>query len=270
MAIKFIDKDHQYISTDKDDIQWKSVTGVVSSLHEKFNPELQAPKSSKNKKSPYYGIPPDEICAKWNNESSISSELGSWYHNKKELNLIEQGHITRDNGSKTVPVIKSIIIDGIKYAPEQKLKEGIYPEHLMYLKSAGICGQSDLVEVVDNIVDITDYKTNKDLKTEAYVSWDGSRKMMLEPVSHLQDSHLVQYGLQLSLYMYMIIKHNPLFKPGRMTISHVVFAEISRDKFNTRTLRRTDNGDPIIAKWVTYEVPYYKQEVINIINYLSK
>jgi hypothetical protein len=49
-----------------------------------------------------------------------------------------------------VPIFKpSGETNGIRIAPSQKLDPGIYPEHMVYLKSAGICGQSDLVEVVN-------------------------------------------------------------------------------------------------------------------------
>jgi hypothetical protein len=266
MAIKFIENGHQYLSIDTDEIKWKSVTGIISKFKEPFNAKEQSVKSSANKKSPWYGIPPDEICQRWLKEGSDSTFLGSWYHNQRETDLTEFETIER-RGIQ-VPIVKPIITDGIKYAPDQKLKNGVYPEHMMYLKSGGICGQSDRVEVINGIVDISDYKTNKDLKLEPYVSWDGKMKKMLDPISHLGDCDIVHYGLQLSMYMYMIIKHNPLFKPGKLTIEHIVFEEESRDKFNSRILRRDEQGNPIVKEVVPYEVPYYKTEIINIINYL--
>ncbi len=47
----------------------------------------------------------------------------------------------------------------VKFAPDQTIAEGIYPEHLVYLKSASICGQADRVEIVGDRIDIHDYKT---------------------------------------------------------------------------------------------------------------
>lgn len=266
MAIKFYEDGHRYLSIDTDEIQWKSVTGVVSKFKEPFDAKLRSAKSSKNKKSPWYGIPPEEICQRWTKEGTDSTFLGSWYHNQRESDIIELTSIQRRGVD--VPIIKPVFIDGIKHAPDQKLTNGVYPEHMMYLKSAGICGQSDRVEIINNIVDISDYKTNKDMKIEPYVLWDGTIKKMLHPVAHLGDCDLVHYGLQLSLYMYMIIKHNPSFKPGTLTIEHVVFEEKSRDKFNSRTLKRDAQGNPIVKEVVPYVVPYYKEEVINIIHYL--
>lgn len=268
MAIKFIEKGHQYISTDTDEIKWKSITGIISALKEPFDSKIRSEKSSKNKKSPWYGIPPEEICKRWNKESSDSTFLGHWYHNQRESDILEFETIERRE--VIVPIIKPIIIEGIKHAPDQKLTDGVYPEHMMYLKSAGICGQSDRVEIVNGVVDISDYKSNKDINLEPYVSWDGKRKKMLNPISHLDDCHIVHYALQLSFYMYMIIKHNHSFKPGNLTIEHVIFEEESRDKFNSRTLKKDNNGNPIVKEIITHRVPYYKIEVINIIKYLSR
>jgi hypothetical protein len=56
-----------------------------------------------------------------------------WHNNTCYLNLLELRMV-------------------LKIAPNQKLDPGVYPEHMVYLKSAGICGQSDLVEVVNGKV----------------------------------------------------------------------------------------------------------------------
>ena len=58
---------------------------------------------------------------------------------------------------------------------------------MVYLKSAGICGQSDLVEVVNGHVNIIDYKTNKEIKMESFKNWEGISEKMLHPVSNLED-----------------------------------------------------------------------------------
>ena len=53
----------------------------------------------------------------------------------------------------------------MKKAPDQKLADGIYPEHMTYLKSASLCGQADRIEVINGKVNIYDYKTNKEIYT---------------------------------------------------------------------------------------------------------
>jgi len=73
--------------------------------------------------------------------------------------------------------------------------------------------------------------------------------------------------LQLSLYLYMILKHNPRLSPGKLTIHHIIFEEAGRDKFDNPITACDTNGDPIVLDVVQYDLPYLKQEVITLINY---
>ena len=95
------------------------------------------------------------------------NKLGNFYHNQREADMLDFKTIER-NGIE-VPIIKPIIDDnGIKVSPNQKLENGLYPEHLVYLKSVGLCGQADVVEVVDGVININDYKTNKEIKEKGF------------------------------------------------------------------------------------------------------
>jgi hypothetical protein len=211
---------------------------------------------------------PEEIEDAWKAESKRATDLGTYYHNQREADLCGLQHIGREGIN--VPVyIPNVNIDGTKIAPSQKLTEGIYPEHMMYLKSVGICGQSDLVEVVNGKVNITDYKTNKEIKTEGFTDWNGITQKLLPPVSHLDDCNLMHYALQLSMYMYIIIKHNPRLSAGKLLIHHIVFEEAGRDKFDNPISALDNQGNPIVKNIVPYELPYLKQEIITLINWLK-
>lgn len=265
MAIIFKAEKHEYVSLGDENIPWTSVTSFISKFKQPFDADTIAVKSSKNKKSKWYGMTPEEIKAAWKSESNRATDLGTWYHAQREADIC--GLSTIERQGVEVPIFQPIEKDGVKYAPDQKLKEGVYPEHMVYLKSAGICGQSDLVEVVKGMVNITDYKTNKEIKTEGYVNWEGKRQMMNPPVSHLDDCHLMHYALQLSLYMFIILKHNPRLSPGALNIHHIIFEEAGRDKFDNPITALDANGDPIVKDIVVYELPYLKQEAITLINY---
>lgn len=210
---------------------------------------------------------PEEIREAWKSEAKRATDLGTWYHNCRESDICSFENMER-HGSQ-IPVFKPIEIEGIKYSPNQKLTDGVYPEHMVYLKSAGLCGQSDLVEVVDGKVHITDYKTNKEIKTEGYTNWEGITQKMLPPVSHLDDCNLMHYTLQLSLYMYIILKHNPKLEFGSLTIHHIMFEEAGRDKFDNPITALDSNGDPIVKDIVPYELPYLKKEVISMLHWLE-
>jgi hypothetical protein len=268
MAIVFKPETHTYISIDpNENITWTSVTGIISKYKKPFDADTIAAKSVKNKKSKWYGMTEEDVKEAWKNESQKAVNLGTWYHNQRELaytscDTIEQEGIT-------IPIFKPIESDGIKKAPNQKLQEGIYPEHMVYLKSAGLCGQADRVEVIKDTVNIYDYKTNKEIKTAGYTNWEGITDRMLDPLTHLDDCNLNHYALQLSFYMYMILKHNPKLKPGKMVIEHIIFKEAGKDAYDNRVVLYDISGEPVVQEIVQYDVPYLKTEVINIVNKLK-
>jgi hypothetical protein len=69
--------------------------------------------------------------------------------------------------------------------------------------------------------------------------------------------------------MYMIIKHNPKLKPGKMIIEHILFKEAGKDAYDNRVVKYDAFGEPVVDKVVNYDVPYLKNEVISIINKLK-
>jgi hypothetical protein len=231
----------------------------------KFDAKAISERVAKNKKSKWYGMTPEKIRGIWENEAKRATDLGTWYHNQRENDLTS--HETLERSGVHVPIIKPIYENDLKFAPHQKLTEGIYPEHFVYMKSAGICGQSDRVEVVNGIVSIVDYKTNKEIKYEGFKSFDGSVKKMLHCLTHLDDCNFMHYALQLSVYMYMIIKHNPNLRPGKMYLHHIIFEEEGVDS-NGYPIAKMVNGEPVVKELVEIEVPYLKSEVIGVINWV--
>jgi len=269
MALIFKAHDHSYHSIDPtDSTKWISVTTLISQFKKPFDAKTQAIKSSKNSKSKWFKMNPDDIIKAWNGESDRSTTLGTWYHNQRETDLSALDTITREGVA--LPIIQPIILDSIKQAPDQKLSPGIYPEHFMYLKSAGICGQADRVEVYNGKVNIYDYKTNKEIKTQGFKNWEGIVERMLAPIQHLDNCHLIHYTLQMSIYMYMILRHNANLEPGTLSIDHVVFVEEGKDK-NGYPIHKVDiNGEPVVKETRTYKVPYMKAEVIALIEWLKE
>jgi hypothetical protein len=267
MSIVFNAKDHSYKSNDGSDIKWTSVTTLVSHFKKPFDADKVAKKVTKSKRSKWYGIDPKDIINIWNAESQRAVTLGTFYHNQRESDLCSLASIEREGC--TVPVFKPLdSAEGIKLAPDQKLEPGVYPEHMVYLKSLGICGQSDLVEVINGRVNIVDYKTNKEIKTESYKDWEGVSEKMLSPVSTLDDCNFNHYCLQLSIYMYMILKHNPKLQPGKMFIHHVLFETDGSDRYGYPVTKYDDNDDPVVKDVIQIEIPYLKDEVVAIMHYL--
>jgi len=269
MAVKFLPEDHKYVSVDPaEDISWMSVTSLISKLKQPFEAEKIAEKSSKNKRSKWYGMTKDQILSVWKAESERAITVGNWYHNQREEDLLGLDSIERHG--KVIPIMQPLAdTSGIKVAPNQRLTDGMYPEHFVYMKSLGICGQSDLVEVIDGAVHITDYKTNKEIRSESYKDWEGLSQKMNHPVSHLDDCNLNHYNLQLSIYMYMILKHNPKLKPGTLMIQHIMFEDEGKDPNGYPILKTNTDGDPVIKDIIYYDIPYLKDEVLALVKWFQ-
>ena len=267
--IKFIAESHKYESVVPDGIDWISVTSFVSNFKQPFDADTIALKSSKSKKSKWYGLTPEEIKEAWRAEAKRATDLGTWYHNCREQDFCMFDRMERNGKDLAIQTPIYETGTGVKLSPSQKLEEGIYPEHMVYLKSAGLCGQSDLVEVINGEVHITDYKTNKEIKIEGYTNWEGITQKMNGPLSHLDDCNLNHYTIQLSLYMYIILKHNPKLKPGTLKIHHIIFEEVGKDKWGNPITALDANGDPIVKDVIYYDIPYLKSEVISIIHWLE-
>jgi ATP-dependent exoDNAse (exonuclease V) beta subunit len=270
MSILFNATDHSYKSIDQEqNITWYSVTTVISSLKKSFDAKKTAEKVSKKQGSKWFGVDPKIIQEIWSNEAKRATDLGTFYHNQREADLCSLASIEREN--VTVPVFAPVPLkDGIKYAPVQKLEAGVYPEHMVYLKSVGICGQSDLVEVVNNRVNIIDYKTNKEIKMESFKNWEGISEKMLHPVSNLEDCNFNHYALQLSIYMYIILKHNPKLLPGSIYIHHIIFEVEGVDQWGYPIAKKDANGEPIVKEVKPIKVPYLYEEVIAVMNHMKE
>jgi hypothetical protein len=271
MALVFEPKTHSYKSIDSsDDTVWTSVTTLIGHLKQPFDSNAVAKKSASNKKGKWYGMTTEQIQEVWKKESERACSLGNWYHDQRENDIV--GCTTINRHDAELPVIRPMFDEhGQKMAPSQKMIDGIYPEHMVYLRSVGICGQSDLVEVANGHVHITDYKTNKEIKSESFKNWEGMSQKMNFPVSHLDDCNLNHYNLQLSIYMFMILKHNPNLKAGKLTIHHIIFEEEDeKDQYGYPVSKLNENGEPIVKEIIQFDLPYLKDEVIAILSWYKE
>jgi hypothetical protein len=271
MALVFEPKTHSYKSIDSsDDTVWTSVTTLIGHLKQPFDSNAIAKKSASNKKGKWYGMTTEQIQEVWKKESERACGLGNWYHDQRESDIV--GCTTINRHDAELPVIRPMFDEhGQKMAPSQKMIDGIYPEHMVYLRSVGICGQSDLVEVANGHVHITDYKTNKEIKSESFKNWEGMSQKMNFPVSHLDDCNLNHYNLQLSIYMFMILKHNPNLKAGKLTIHHIIFEEEDeKDQYGYPVSKLNENGEPIVKEIIQFDLPYLKDEVIAILSWYKE
>ncbi len=267
--IQFLADGHQYSSILPDGIDWVSVSTLSGQFKEEFDPKSMSIKCSKNKKSKWYGMDPEEIRWVWKNKADRSCLVGTKYHAIQEAELLSCDIV--EMYGEEFRVQSPIVEDGIKKAPDQKLENGwVYPEHLMYLKTVGVCGQVDRVEVINNVLKIVDFKTNEKIELESYHNpYSGKSKMMLDPVSHLEDCNFYSYSLQLSMYAYIMLKHNPQLSVGELILEHAVFETNGEDQFGDPIIKMDEQDNPVVKEIVPYEVKYLKQEVEAIFGWLK-
>jgi len=269
MSVKFYAEDHKYISIDeRDPIDWISVTRLIHYFKIPFDKKLQAERCATGKNPKYNKMTPQEIIDLWDKENKRAISVGSWYHDQREKDVLACNTITRKG--KELTIINPLMEGLVKLAPDQQLTEGMYPEHLVYLKSVGVCGQGDRIEVIDDMIDVYDYKTNKVIKKESFVEWNGNRKKMTGPLSHLDECNYNEYALQLSTYMYIMLKHNFNLKPGKIQLDHIEFEIDHFDKNGYPIIATDAKGDPLVKKVTPYELPYMKKEVIAMFKYVQE
>lgn len=246
--LRFRDSDHLYEEINDPSRKWSGVTTLISKFKEKFDDSISE-KNSRDTQSKWFGVDPAEIRRIWKAEGDRSTSLGKQYHLKQEL-----GEVT---GIQCCPVV-----DEWKYAGVQQLQEGVYPEFLCYHPEYAVCGQIDRVEVINNVINIIDYKSNKEIKREGFRG-----KRMLPPINHLQDCHLMHYSLQLSLYAYILQYHNRNMTIGNLQIHHVKFEQIGEDKYGY-PIYKQENGEFVVKSVEVIPVEYLKKEVDLILNSL--
>ena len=206
MSVIFKVDNHTYESLDPNDgIKWMSTTRFIEMFKHKFDPIETSIKCAKNKKSKWYGIPPTEIQRIWKAETDRAINTGDFYHSQREHDVSDLDSIERCG--RPIPVIRPIYDGKTKMAPDQQLCEGIYPEHFMYLKSAGICGQSDRVEIIKDSVDVFDYKG---LALDTPIATKESWKLMSE--IQVGDSIFDKYGDITKVTHVSEIHYNPCYK----------------------------------------------------------
>lgn len=250
--IRFQEKSHLYESVIPDGRQWVSATTFLKSFYHPFNSSI-VNKCVNDPNSKWYGLNPDKVREIWDKEAKRSTDLGTAYHRKMELSEV--------NAIDCCPQENEW-----KYAGSQKLQEGdVYPEFMTYHPDYDVCGQSDRVWVENGKIFIRDYKSNKTITTQGFRG-----KKMLYPVQYLEECDLTKYTLQLSLYLFMLLFHNPNLLPGELEISHVEFEIEGLDQWGYPITKKDKNGEHIVKKVTPIKVSYREKEIKECLKYLKE
>lgn len=153
----------------------------------------------------------DDSCERG---TSIHAMFENSFYNKTKFNLTKYGLDIKGT------------YDCKKNYYKLDLKDGIYPEFLVSLKSKdnllAISGQIDLLAKDDNDISLIDWKTSNSIDKKSY--YDKSKntnETMKYPLNNIMDSNYWHYSLQLSTYAYLLQQINPKFNIKKLVIYHI-------------------------------------------------
>lgn len=216
----------------------------VNRFLQSFKPEIDWEKKAK-KKAKEKGVAVEEIKAEW--EKKRIAGINVHKRVQKELEGLD--------GVQSWNIDFTDIGDVFQGLPERDthLSNGIYLERPCFSHKQGIIGFPDKIEVINNTINIEDYKTfSKLYRTSPSLRVGGKvyKDMYSHPIPYLDSCNYIDTCLQLSLYMYMLWENNRHLKVGRLYMTHIVIDE------NENILSRNKE-----------EVPYMREEVRKLLDF---
>lgn len=214
--IHFFEKEHKYMIDFEPNVKYTSVTTWVHEQFEKFdaNKIIQNMISGKSWKEghKYWGLTPEQIKAKWNNNKENVSGAGTnlhfqieCFHNNKYIDYeytnkdlldyyLLNNNTDLNNTSLEWQYFINFIKDNLHLKPYRT-------EWNVFNEDIKISGSIDMVyENPDGTLSIYDWKRCKNITRINTFNKFG----ISLPVCHLPDSNFWHYALQLNIYKYII------------------------------------------------------------------
>lgn len=176
----------------------------------------------------------------WFKGNKKSTRKGSAFHLAKEDKQFKD-KLFDFNGTIYPVNPQHSVIDWYNLTP------GVHVELKLILPEFRLAGTADQVIVQENKKTIIrDYKTNLEIKTS------NKYQKMLHCCSHLEDTNLNHYYLQLSLYMYMLEQFGHTHE--YMEFHHFDLQEVGDEVYK-------------VVNDTIYPVPYMRETIINMLNW---
>ena len=165
-----------------------------------------------------FEVKKQEIDLEWKQKNEEAKQTGINVHEAIKDALI----IDYDRA------IKEYRLEGALQSPDVFLTatSGLFPEQRMEIAvddAVTLIGIADMISIKDGVVNCLDWKTDEEgIKFKSrYDMAKKSSKRLKYPLCAFEDCSGVNYQLQLSLYMWMILKLRPDLKPGKLQIVHI-------------------------------------------------
>lgn len=280
--IAFYEDAHKYINVRFPQFNYTSITTLIGKYYEKFDEEffsrykaleslisvddfarvkgsLLATKKWDDELLIRFNIDPEffesvrqALVEQWKATNKEACDIGTATHLEKENEWYEKtGQLLR----KRIPSLEGDF-DCIKHDFSLARDKAVIPEYLVYYSCPEnilhLAGQVDLLVKDGNDLYILDYKTNKKgIQTKAfYDTKRKSTKKMFYPINNLDDTTMIHYNLQLSIYAWMLKQMNPDFNIKLLRLIHI-----------DREGVETEYDIPFLEEDVTRLLAYHKRQI---------
>lgn len=180
--IKFEETSHLYKTLD--DKELVSVTTFI----QKFSEDFDSDGSILARCALKEGISEKELKKIWLKKGKDAADFGTKFHADIEF-FIKNNKIKKN---KNAPIIQN-------FKENYKPSGEVFSESIIFDEDIGIAGCVDIIELHNNQIVVKDFKSNAKKPTDYSFG-----KNMKYPISHLPDSKLTKYELQISLYLYLL------------------------------------------------------------------
>jgi len=222
----------------------------VKELINQHKPKIDWNKKAKEK-AKELGVSTEDILKEWEEAKNKGLAKGKDLHSRKSSEASSLDNYVYVGYSGPT---ETYVHDSSKYVLEEGFTYDEMPFQHPLVKLIGI---PDRVWVENGKVNIDDFKSDKNIYKVAKAFKNGRfviKQKMLAPISHLDYCNYIEYNLQLSLYMKLILDNNKTLRPGKLRILHTIY----------------DENTLIPQEEVVYEVPYLRKEVNALIKKLEK
>lgn len=254
--LAFNEESHKYWNTKFPDRQYISVTTIIGKYHEHFDANFWSSYKALEKilgqdfvdlgvktqllktkqfnqelldtlgvERALFLMTQEEILAGYSKANLDACDRGTKYHNRKEDNFYKKPVHNLEDYGFNLPIEGQYVCEKNNF--DLSRERAVLPEYLVYYscpdKILNIAGQIDLLIKDGNSLYILDYKTNaKGIETKAYFDRAKKKnKTMYFPINNLDDTTLIHYTMQLSIYAWMLQKINPEFEIQLLKLLHI-------------------------------------------------
>ncbi len=195
---------HTYRLARRPELEFTSCTQFVGSFFEPFEDRRIAERLVRS--SPRYrGRTVEQILAEWKR----AGDEGTRIHEEIECALTDGTPPATDRSRRALDWLEAT------FSTE---RWEYFPERIVYSEALGLAGTTDLLlrHRRNAAWVVLDWKTNRAITRNGYAGKRGIRG----PARALDDCHLVKYGLQLSLYGYLLETCYGI-EPRRLAMVHL-------------------------------------------------